>query len=56
MPHALKSNEEYDMSKDYFQKFLETKPANKVLTERALRETNTLQMIGSLKEKCRAGV
>ncbi|MBL0327244.1 MAG: PD40 domain-containing protein [Cytophagaceae bacterium] len=49
--YALKSNEEYDMAKDYFQKFLETKPANKVLTERALRETNTLQMIGSLKEK-----
>ncbi|MBK6979988.1 MAG: hypothetical protein IPH28_25215 [Cytophagaceae bacterium] len=39
------------MAKDYFQKFLETKPPIKVLLKEPLRETNTLQMIGSIKEK-----
>ncbi|MCA0363302.1 MAG: OmpA family protein [Bacteroidetes bacterium] len=49
--YALKSNEEYEQSRQFFQKYLESKPTDKVLTERALRETNTLQMIASLKEK-----
>lgn len=49
--YALKANEEYGKAKAQFQEFLNQKPEDKTLTERALRELNNLQLITDIKTK-----
>jgi peptidoglycan-associated lipoprotein len=49
--YALKANEEYTKAKAKFEEYIALKPDNKVYLERALRETNTLQMIEDIKSK-----
>ena len=49
--YSLKANEEYDLAKSQFEKFINLKSTDKVLNERALREINTLQLIADIKSK-----
>ncbi len=49
--YALKANEEYTKAKIEFQNYLDLKPDDKILTERALRELNNLQLIEDIKSK-----
>ncbi len=47
--YALKTNEQYDLALQQFQKYVSLKTENKVYNEWANREINTLQIIDALK-------
>ncbi|WP_367913677.1 OmpA family protein [Leadbetterella sp. DM7] len=49
--YALKSKGEYTRAKDYFKRFADSNPADKVLAERVLREMNSLLLTESIFRK-----
>lgn len=49
--YALKANQEYEKAKTYFQKYIDIKTTDKVLTERANREMSNYQLLSELQLK-----
>lgn len=51
LAYALKTNSEYTKARELFQRYINTNPTDKVLSEKAVREMNSLLLVESIFKK-----